>query len=175
MTFLNVYQPKMRLIKVLSFLDSFKLYRTLLLNLQSEGSRKLFLAKNHFKTCSVKLWCLLWFYRPSNLSFSWKNTVKQYFKSLNDKINSLEPTIPVISSVWSLQVTLLTNVIYFSFGLSDDQKSFNAACSHILFPFLSSHYGFLDYCKMFSFLSFNNTLGRAPTCQILSLIDIYLN
>ena len=62
------------------------------------------------------------------------------------------------------EVRVLTNLIYFSFGLADDQKSFNAACNH---------YELYDYCKMISFLSSNNTLGRVSTFQISSLLDVY--
>ena len=55
LTFLNVYQTKTQLIKILNFLDSSKLYGTLLVNLKSGSCRKLFLAENDFKTCFVEL------------------------------------------------------------------------------------------------------------------------
>ena len=48
-------------------------------------------------------------------------------------------------------VRVLTNLIFLNFGLAGDQKSFNAACNNIFFAFLSSHYGFLNYFRFFSF------------------------
>ena len=48
-------------------------------------------------------------------------------------------------------VRVLINLIFLSFGLAGDQKSFNAACNHILFAFLSSHFGFINYFPLFSF------------------------
>ena len=59
------------------------------------------------------------------------------------------------------KVRVLTNLIFFSFGLVDDQKSFNAACKNVFLQFLSSHYEFLNYFEMFSFLSAYNP-GRVP-------------
>ena len=50
------------------------------------------------------------------------------------------------------EVRVLTNLIFFSFGLADDQISFNAACNN---------YGFLYYFEMLSFLSSANTPARA--------------
>ena len=48
-------------------------------------------------------------------------------------------------------VRVLINLISFNFGSEGDQKSSNAACNHIFFVFLSSHYGFLNYFQFFSF------------------------
>ena len=53
--FLDPYLPKNHLIQILIFLGSFKLYGTLLLNLKTEDSRKMFLPENDFKICSTKL------------------------------------------------------------------------------------------------------------------------
>ena len=44
-----------QLIKLLNFLDSFKFYERLSLDLKTGGSRKLFLLESDFKTCSEKL------------------------------------------------------------------------------------------------------------------------
>ena len=48
-------------------------------------------------------------------------------------------------------VKVLINLIFLSFGLAGGQNSFNAACNHVFFVFLSSHYGFLNYFQLFSF------------------------
>ena len=72
--------------------------------------------------------------------------------------------------LWKLTVS---NLMFFSFGLADDQKSFNAACNNIFLAFLSSHYGFLHYFELFSFLSSYITQGRNPPCQTSSSLDMY--
>ena len=66
-------------------------------------------------------------------AFFWKLIVEQYFKSLSNKSNSHEsPWISIFDFFFFFQydpkgVRVLTNLIFFSFGLADDQKSFNTA------------------------------------------------
>ena len=89
-----------------------------------------------------------------------ENSLWSSIISLENKRNSLEPPILACSSVWSWRSESFDKLNFLSFGLADDQKSFNAACNSIFLHFLSSHYGFLHYFEMFSFLSSNNTPGR---------------
>ena len=67
-------------------------------------------------------------------AFLGKFTAEQYFKSLEDKSNSLELLLLHFLQ-YIEKVRDLTNLILFSFGLADDQKSFNAACKYIFLHF----------------------------------------
>ena len=77
--FLNTYLPKNHLIQILIFLGSFKLYRTLLLNLKTEDSRKMFLPENDFKICSTKLLMSFIVLQIFKLSFYWKTHYGEIF------------------------------------------------------------------------------------------------
>ena len=84
-------------------------------------------------------------------AFIGKLSMEKYFNSLEDKSNSQEPPILAFCSVWSGRSKSFDKFFFFNFGLTGDQKSFNAACNHIFVVFLSSHYGFLNYFQWFSF------------------------
>ena len=77
--FLNPYLPKNYLIQILNFLGSFKLYGTLLLNLKTEDSRKMFLPENDFKICSTKLLVSFIVLKTFKLSFYWKSHYGEMF------------------------------------------------------------------------------------------------
>ena len=77
--FLNTYLPKNHLIQILIFLGSFKLYGTLLLNLKTEDSRKMFLPENDFKICSTKLSVSFIVLKTFKLSFYWKSHYGEIF------------------------------------------------------------------------------------------------
>ena len=77
--FLDPYLPKNHLIQILIFLGSFKLYGTLLLNLKTEDSRKMFLPENDFKICSTKLLVSFIVLKTFKLSFYWKSHYGEIF------------------------------------------------------------------------------------------------
>ena len=77
--FLNTYLPKNHLIQILIFLGSFKLYGTLLLNLKTEDSRKMFLPENDFKIFSTKLSVSFIVLKTFKLSFYWKSHYGEIF------------------------------------------------------------------------------------------------
>ena len=65
--------------------------------------------------------------------FFLKLNKEQYFKSLANKSNSQESPFLHFLQFDPKEVRVLTNIIFFSFGLVDDQKPFNVACSNIFF------------------------------------------
>ena len=84
------------------------------------------------------------------LAFFWKLIVEQYFKSLSNESNSHEsPWISIFDffQYSPKEVRLLTNLIFFSFGLADDQKSFNAAWKNIFLHFCAAIMDFFIILK----------------------------
>ena len=74
--------------------------------------------------------------QPFKLFFFFGNlTVEQYYKSLANKSNSQESPFLHFLQYDPKEVRVLTDLIFFSFGLADDQKSFNATCNIFFFFF----------------------------------------
>ena len=100
--------------------------------------------------------CVSYLWTPPKFSSFWKLIVEQYFKSLANKRNPHESPFFLFFQCDTKEVRVLTNLVFASFGLTDDQKCFTAACNN---------YGFLHYFEMFSFHSFNNTPAVASSCN----------
>ena len=111
-------------------------------------------------------------FMPSKFFFSESSlrTVKQYLKSFANKSNSQEHHF-LHSLQYDPQEVSFNKLNFFHFRLADDKN--DLMLSTIIFAFLCSHYGFLYYFEMLSFLSSNNTPGRVFPYQISSLFDMY--
>ena len=97
--------------------------------------------------------------------------MKQYFKSFANKSNSQEH--PFLHSLqYDPKEVSFNKLNFFGFRLADDKNALMLSTT-IIFAFLCSHYGFLYYFEMLSFLSSNNTPGRVSPYQISSSFDMY--
>ena len=68
--------------------------------------------------------------------------MEQYFKSLANKSNSQESPFLHLLQYNPKEVRVLTELLFFSFGLAD-QKPFNAACSNMFMHFCAAAMNFL--------------------------------
>ena len=101
-----------------------------------------------FMTSSNEFYAFHRFADLQSSAFFWKVTVGQYFKSLANKSNSHECTFWIFFSMvlkdWEF---LKLKLNFFSFGLADDQKSFNAACNNIFLHFWATIMDFFIILK----------------------------
>ena len=86
-----------------------------------------------FMTSSNDFYAFHRFAGLQSQDFFLKLNKEQYFKSLANKSNSQESPFLHFLQFDPKEVRVLTNIIFFSFGLADDQKPFNVACNNIFF------------------------------------------
>ena len=72
--------------------------------------------------------------------------MEQYFESLANKCNSQEHPFLYFLEYDPKEMRVLTNLI-FSFGLADDQKSFNGTCNYVFLHFCTTIMDFFIILK----------------------------
>ena len=136
----------------MNFLCSFKLYGRLLVNLKTGDSRKIFLPENDFKICFTKLLMPFIVLQTFKVKLLLENSLwRNILIHVKTKVTPRNPLFLHFVQYGPEDVRVLTNLIFLNFGLAGDQKSFNAACNHIFFAFLSSENEFLNYFQLFRF------------------------
>ena len=131
---------------------SFKLYGRLLVNLKTGVSRKIFLPENDFEICFTKPLMPFIVLQTFKVKLLFENSLwRNILIHLKTKVKPRNPLFLHFLQYGPEDVRVLINLIFFSFGLAGEQKSFNAVCNHVFLAFLSSHYGFLDCFQLFSF------------------------
>ena len=149
--FLNPYLPKTQLIKILNFLGSFKLYGRLLVNLKTGDSRKTFLPENDFKICFTKLLMSFLVFQTFKL-FLLKNSLwRNILIQLKIKVTLWSPLFLHFAQNSPEQKRVLINLIFLILGLQKMKNALMLPTNIYFFSFLSSHYVFLNYVKLFSF------------------------
>ena len=106
--------------------------------------------------------CKRLFATLTSSAFFWKLTVGQYFKSLANKNNSHESTVLHFFSMILKKREFWQTYIFFSFGLADDQKSFNKPWNNIFLHFCAVIMDFFIILKCYVFLFLITILQELP-------------
>ena len=124
----------MQLIMILNFLYSFKLYGRLLVNLKIGDSSKIFLSENDFNICFTKLLMPFIVLQTFKVKLLLENyLLRNILIHLKRKVTRWSPLFLHFVHYGPEDVRVLIDLIFFNFGLAEDQKSFNTACNHISF------------------------------------------
>ena len=145
----------MQLIMILNFLYSFKLYGRLLVNLKIGDSSKIFLSENDFNICFTKLlmpFIVLQTFKVKHLLENY--LLRNILIHLKRKVTRWSPLFLHFVHYGPEDVRVLIDLIFFNFGLAEDQKPFNTACNHISFLYFWA--AIMDFLIIFNSLGFSS-------------------